>query len=315
MRVALTGASGFVGRHVLEKLLVGGHEVRALYRTPPYVEVPGVTVVRGDLASQEALSELVENVEVVLHVAGAVSAPRASDFHRINLEGTRAVVQAARAAAVKRFIHVSSLAARKPELSPYASSKKDSEDVVFAVAHVMSTCVLRPSAVYGPGDVATLPLLKLLMSRVAVFPGRRDQRFSLVHVDDLAAVCVDAVASMAEGVREIDDLSGGHHWGEMIKLTRAVFGRPSIAGFLPYVAAYGLGMVSSAIASLTGASPMLTTGKVREMYEADWVVDGVNWPRRSHVSLEVGLPQTIRWHQARGDLPRVTAPPRSAHKG
>jgi nucleoside-diphosphate-sugar epimerase len=315
MRVALTGASGFVGRHVLAKLLEAGHDVRALYRMPPKAGVTGVAIVQGDLASLDALSALVKNVEVVLHVAGAVSAPRSDDFHRINVEGTRTVVQAARTAGVRRFIHVSSLAARKPELSPYAASKRAGEDVVFAAAPVMSTCVLRPSAVYGPGDTATLPLLKILMSQVGVVPGRRDQRFSLVHVDDLAAVCADAVSSTAEGVREIDDLSGGHSWGEMIGLTRAVFGRPSIAGFLPYVAAYGLGMMSSAFASLTGASPMLTTGKVREMYEANWVVEGVNWPRRSHVSLDVGLPQTIRWHQARGDLPRVSAPPRSAHKG
>lgn len=314
LRVALTGASGFVGRHVVSQLLARGHVVRALYRTAPPAPATGTTVVIGDLADANALAELVSDCDVVLHVAGAISARDDAGFHAVNVEGTRAVVKAAVAAHVRRLVHVSSLAARQPSLSPYAASKRRGEDVVVEAASKLSTLILRPCAIYGPGDGATLPLLKQLMSRFALLPGRPHQRFSLLQVEDFARVCVAAVEAVDEGIREVDDLSGGHGWDDLVALTRAAFGRPERRFFVPYACAYGLGAVSSVFTRIVGTRAMLTTGKVREMYQADWVVRGENWPRANPVMLAEGLIETIRWHQERGELPSATTPPRSAGK-
>ena len=124
--IVLTGATGFVGRHVLRALLAGGWRVRALVRDPARLRLPtgtpedAVEVVLGDLADDAALARLMEGAEAVVHLAGLVAAAREIDFYAVNAEGARRLAQAAARAGVRRFVHVSSLAAREPELSPYA---------------------------------------------------------------------------------------------------------------------------------------------------------------------------------------------------
>ena len=308
MRIALTGATGFVGLPVSRLLVERGHEVSVLARDPDRVEnARAFRVVTGDLFNKMALAELVSGADAVLHLAGAIKARGREGFFAINKDGTVNLAKAALGGGVKRFVHISSLAAREPHLSAYGASKQAAEQAVAAAG--MKALIIRPPVVYGPGDEATLPLLRELTRSVAIIPGNSGQRFSLIHVDDLAAVLCDAVENECTGLVEVDDLSGGHGWDDLLAITRHVFGTPKNSIFVPFGFASLAGMVFDAWAAVSGHAQMISQGKVRELYHPDWVVTGDNWPRPNPIVLSQGLPATIRWYQDRVKLPRTLPRP------
>ncbi|MEM7637120.1 MAG: SDR family NAD(P)-dependent oxidoreductase, partial [Pseudomonadota bacterium] len=165
LRIAVTGVTGFVGSHLVRRLAARDHEVTALVRDRSRLskKFPASTVVvEGALDDMQAVDKLVGGAEVVVHVAGAIKAVDAAQFMQVNAQGTGAVVDAARRAGVARFVHVSSLAAREPALSAYCASKAEAEAIVAGTAGGMEWMCIRPPAVYGPGDRATLPLVQQL---------------------------------------------------------------------------------------------------------------------------------------------------------
>jgi uncharacterized protein YbjT (DUF2867 family) len=295
MRIALTGATGFAGGPILNALTARGHEISALVRNPASARLPAtVRLVQGNLHDQPKLSDLCKGADVLVHVAGAISARSRDEFMRVNFTGTENIVRAAMGASVKRIVHISSLAARNPWISDYAASKHESEKVVAAAP--ASTIILRPSAVYGAGDKATLPLLKALMQKTAAIPGTPPARFSLIEVTDLAAIVSAAAESNETGTRELDDTEGGHNWADLTAITRVHYGCPVRVHFLPRSLAMSAGYVVSALSKLTGQSAMITPGKVRELYFPDWVVQGAGWPRAKPVLLREGLVKAIDWY-------------------
>ena len=159
LRIAITGVSGFVGSHVVRQLAARGHQLTALVRDRSRLSETfpeSVTVVEGALDDIPALDRLVSQAEVVVHVAGAIKALDAAQFMEINAGGTRSVVEAAKRAGVRRFVHVSSLAAREPDLSAYCASKAEAESIVADLAGSMDWLCVRPPAVYGPGEGGTI---------------------------------------------------------------------------------------------------------------------------------------------------------------
>ena len=306
LRIALTGATGFVGRVVVAGLIAGGYTVRALVRNPSAAALPAdIEMIIGDLADKQALAALSKHADVVLHIAGAIKGLTRQDFFNANLEGTKNVFAAAHAAGVKRLVYVSSLAARLPGISSYAASKLAAEEFLLQQQTSMSILILRPAAVYGEGDVATLPLLKALMSRFGILPGQVGSIFSLIHVDDLAAICVDGVSCAATGVHEIDDGHGGYLWGDLTAITQQAFDRPTYHVHLPKFIAMGLGHGCDLIAAMIGKPLPISADKMREIYHTDWTAKGDGWPRTCPVDLSPGLVRTISWYQARGMLPAI----------
>jgi nucleoside-diphosphate-sugar epimerase len=301
MRVALTGASGFAGGHILSALLAGGHDVSVLARRIVPNQFPeSVKVIIGDLHDAAALQKLTADQDAVIHCAGAITAIREADYFKVNYVGTQNVFKAAQQAEVKRFIFISSLAARMPSISPYAASKRAAEDFLLSSGN---SVILRPSAVYGPGDKATLPLLGALQKRVALVPGQAKSRFSLVHVADLAAVVANAVMSKATGLFEIDDMAGGYSWADFAALNFKHFGTPQHLTYLPKTLVNLVALGAEIGTMFTGLPGMVNRGKVRELYHEDWVVRGENWTRAHPIQLEKGLIETIEWYVAQGWLP------------
>jgi nucleoside-diphosphate-sugar epimerase len=303
--IAVTGATGFVGRAVLAELAADGIQVKALARDPARLPaLPGVTAIKGDLHDKVALLQLCQGAQCLLHLAGAISG-MASDFQRVNAEGTRLVVAAAEEAGVARLVYVSSLAARAPALSHYGNSKARGEQAVQQASRALQTLIIRPCAVYGEGDTATLPLLKALTSRLAMLPGRADAHFSLIHVTDLARVLVDALASDLTGMREVDDAGGPLTWGQVANVTQALCGRPHRMAFVPRGMALAVGGLADIVGILRGQPSMVSVDKMRQLYYPDWVASGPGWPRKNPISLEEGMKRTLTFHMARGDLPRL----------
>lgn len=306
LRVALTGGTGFAGRFILAELLAAGAAVAALARNPAQAGFPpGVRVVAGDLADREALGALCRGADVLIHVAGAITGLSAQDYFRVNRDGTRAVAEAALAEGVGRVIHISSLAARQPELSPYAASKRAAETALVDLVPVERLFILRPGAIYGPGDKATLPLFKELTHRVAVVPGRKGQRFSLIHAADFARVVARAAASQAVGLREVGDtMRGGYDWPELAAVARKIHGKPQRLVYLPKAVPTLVALAAEAWARRRQSPSMINRGKINELYfSGDWVARGDGWPRDDAILLEEGMAETMAWYRAEGWLP------------
>ena len=219
--VALTGASGFVGGHIQQRLVAAGWHVKALTRRPGGLAEagPAVTPVQGDLESGSALSELVSGVDAVIHCAGLVAARKTGDFHRVNTQGTENLLRAATAGGNSpRFILISSLAAREPQISPYAHSKRQAEEHLRQVGAGLDWQILRPPVVYGPGDRATLPLFRQFTRGLVLRPSG-DGRFSMIYVEDLAAAASALLeqGATARRVMELDDgTAGGYGWNDVL---------------------------------------------------------------------------------------------------
>ena len=305
--IALTGATGFVGRAVLLALLNAGHDVKVLVRRPKVGQFPEkVQVVEGDLANGRALAEFVKGADCVVHVAGAISAFSREQFFQANSEGVQSIFSASKLAGVKHFIHISSLAARRPEISAYAESKRGGEEFLQSRKGDMSIAILRPSAIYGPSDKATLPLISALQKKIALIPSTAKARFSLLHVRDFANVVVAAVASEATGLFEVDDLSGGHTWAELAAVNKRDSGLPKRVIYLPYWLVAAIAMFAEVFSFITRKSGMITRDKVRELYQENWVVEGSNWVRPHPIELSKGLVETLEWYRSNGWLAAKT---------
>lgn len=295
--IAVTGATGFIGRRLLSGLVAGGHTVRALTRGAP-VDASGVEWIRAQLTDAVGLDRLVAGTDAVIHCAGAVRGSHYDDFASVNVEGTRALVNAVVRAGAPRLLLLSSLAAREPQLSHYARSKRAAEQVLEA-AEGLTWNAYRAPAVYGPGDVELRPTLDLMRRGIAVVPGHSG-RFSLIHVDDL----VDAIIAWVRcpiasgGIYELDDgTPEGYDWNEVIEVVGALVGRRIVKVPLAHALMLVPGFANLALARLTRRAPMLTPGKLRELFHDDWVARDarlrgeLGWQPR--VGLADGLAETF----------------------
>jgi nucleoside-diphosphate-sugar epimerase len=258
-----------------------------------------VAWIEGDLGDERSLRELVTGTATIVHCAGTVRGASPAGFEEINVEGTRRLVAAAASLPMSpRFLLMSSLAARMPQLSAYAASKRNAELAVEAAPANVRWTVLRPPAVYGPGDRELLPLLRWVARGVAPLPAGGGGRFSLLYVDDLASAVVRWLeCGEAHGrAFEIDDgHPGGYDWDTVL----AVAGRVLRAGgrvrrlAVPLPVLNVAAAANLAAARLVGYQPMLTPGKVREITHSDWLCDSHDFASvagwRAAVRLDEGL--------------------------
>jgi 2-alkyl-3-oxoalkanoate reductase len=281
--VALTGAGGFIGTALRERLVAAGYRVRALYRPRPgrvLHSAPGLEWIAGDLNDGDALAALIKGAEVVVHCAGAVRGARRSEFDLVNEKGVLDTVEAAnRERGCRRFLLFSSLAAREPQLSDYAGSKWRGERALEANAGRLDWVVLRPPAVYGPGDREMLPLFQSMARGLAPIPGTGHGRFSLIHVADLASAVVAWLQTDGDSghTYALDDgHEGGYDWDTVLATAaRVLRGNAPIRRLpIPGPLLRIFGGANLAAARVFGYAPMLTPGKVREVTHDDWVCDG-----------------------------------------
>ena len=309
--VALTGATGFIGRALVPRLLAADWRVKALLRRPDSaLEAEGVQAVRGALGADDSLRDLVAEADVVIHCAGAIKARSRAAFQEINAAGTAGLAATAAAAPQRpRFLLLSSLAAREPGLSDYAASKRQAEAEVARHAGNLDWVALRPPAVYGPGDQATLTLFKQFSRGQAFLPRPADKRVSLLFIDDL----IEAILHLLERPRwqgdviELDDgRPQGYAWTELAEIASAGLEKPVATLSLPRGLLWLPAAANEVLAPLLGRATMLTRGKLRELFHEDWVCrrqsgTALNgW--QGHITFEQGFPRTLAWYKERGWL-------------
>ena len=300
--LAVTGGTGFVGAHLIRMARDAGHPVRALTRKwRPFED--GVEWVEGALDRAESLRRLAEGSDAVIHVAGAINAADRAGFEAVNVGGTAAMIDAARAAGVRRFLHISSLSAREPELSDYGWSKARSERIVAASG--LDWTIIRPPAVYGPGDRETLELFRMARRGLVALPPAG--RFSVIHADDLCRLIVatlDDDDSRGATYEPDDGTPGGWAHRDFAQALGGAFGRArtrTVSAPRPAM------LVAAGLDRLfRGRKAKLTRDRARYYSHPDWAVGPDKRPParlwRPEIETAAGLKATADWYLSEGWL-------------
>lgn len=306
MVTVVTGANGFIGRHLCTTLAHRGYETRP--------------VVRADFTDNR-FERIVDGADILIHAAGATRAPTRAKLRAANVDLTRRAIDAARAAGVKRLVFVSSQAAAGPAHSrdrpireedrpapveEYGISKRDAEDLVRASG--LPATIVRPAAVYGPGDRDFRAMFALARRGLAIHAGNREQWISIIHVRD----CVDGIIRVATATAAV-----GHEyflanndpvqWDTLFELARGAASagrRLNIEIPMPLVRVGAL--LGDAAARITGHAGLLTTQKVLLSAAPYWICSN----ERAHrelgfvpaTPLAAGIAETYRWYLENGGL-------------
>jgi nucleoside-diphosphate-sugar epimerase len=322
MRTLVTGATGFVGSHLVEALRRRGDEVTALARSPAKAAALtplGVRVVAGDLHDRAALRRALEGQEIVYHVAGVVAARSEADFLAANRDGTRNVFEAAAAAGAPRVVFVSSMAAAGPTIrgrplrgdelprpvTAYGRSKLAAEQVVTASPVPWS--IVRPPMVYGPRDQEVLKVFRLARLGIAPVLGDGTQELSAVHGGDLADALIAVATSPAAERRTYYACHPEVFTGaEMARAVGQAMGKSPAVIRVPATIGRGVLMLTEAAARLAGQTTILTADKANEFFQPAWTGDpgpltrDTGW-QAAH-DLRTGLRETYEWYRTAGWL-------------
>jgi uncharacterized protein YbjT (DUF2867 family) len=299
--IAITGGTGFVGGHLLRVARAASYEVRALTRgwRPPQ---DGIDWIEGALDQPESLAALCAGADAIVHIAGLINAATRAGFESVNVGGTLAMIDAARAAGVRRFIHISSLAAREPELSDYGWSKAKAERVVAASG--LDWTILRPPAIYGPGDRETLELFKMARRGLVALPPKG--RFSVLHVEDLCRLILalaDRPDTFLQTYEPDDGRPEGWDHRHFARTLGRVFGKRAATLAMPRMVMQGAARVDRLVRR---SNAKLTPDRVRYFCHPDWVVAPEARPPASlwapAIRTATGLKETASWYQAQGWL-------------
>jgi nucleoside-diphosphate-sugar epimerase len=278
------------------------------------IQGPNIQWILGRLDDPESLAQLLSGSDTVIHGAGIVRGSEWRHFEKVNTEGVARMVQTARQMHPSpRFLLLSSLTAREPQLSHYAASKRLGEKVLESDGGDLEWAVLRPPAVYGPGDREIAPLLQWMCRGVAPQASSRASKFSMLYIDDLADAIV-ALLEQAHWQRSTFELhdgrSGGYHWGEVVQVVSRVAARNVFCFKLPRLMIRTAAAVNLGAARICGYAPMLTPGKVRELEHPDWICDNTvfskatGWQPRT--DLAEGIRRTLVYLKVIADKPNRT---------
>jgi nucleoside-diphosphate-sugar epimerase len=315
--ILVTGGTGFIGSHVLDRLAVAGEPVRALVRRKTKLPA-GVEPAYADLTDAHALPDAVRGVTAIIHIAGVVRAVRPADYYSGNMSATENLARAAAGKGI-RFVHVSSIAACGPcpgpealdeECEPapithYGRSKLEGEHA--ARMHIPDTVIVRPPVVYGPRDTGVYSILKSVSRGVVLQIAGGERWFSMVYVDDLvdgllAAVRTPAAAGRTYFISHPDPLNWSGLGAEAARIMR----RSPVTLRVPVPAAYALGWFGETWGHLTRRPGFVTREKIKEATRPRWVCDS----RRAsaelgvglHTPLTIGLARTLAWYKEAGWL-------------
>jgi dihydroflavonol-4-reductase len=319
----VSGATGFIGSHLCERLIARGHSVTALVRRTSdrhWVHGLPLRTVEADLSNDDGLAWAVKGAQVVFHLAGLTRAHSEAEYLAGNQLTTRRLIEAVRQAGedVKRFLFVSSLAAAGPggaerpmvetdpprPISFYGSSKLAAEREVLAAGPDLPATVVRPPATYGPRDRNLLTVLRSAKRGWAILPNHGRGLASLIHVYDLVDGMILA-ATHPEAVGQTYYLSGqAVTWSQVSDTLEGIVGRRLRHVNLPPMALKMAAEFSELKWLLTGRPQVVSRRKIKDILQPAWVCSDEKARRelgyRPQVSLAEGLAGTYRWYEEQG---------------
>ena len=293
MKALVTGATGFIGSHLVEALVQRGVRVRCLVRPTSrlkWLEGLPVEFIYGDCQEKDSLRRSVQDVQQVFHLAGTAKAIEEKTYFEVNAQGTRNLVHACleHNPGLEKFIYVSSQAAAGPcrddgkkkesdrcqPVSAYGRSKRLGEELALSHSHELPLVILRPCSVYGPRDKAFYCLFKCLSKGIKLDLSGYVQHLSMIYVHDLvSAILLAAEARTDSG--EIFFLSDGQDY-RMAEIGDLCAKAVEITAFrlrLPKQVAFGIAWLAAYFSKVTGKPALISSGRLEEMLQPNWRCD------------------------------------------
>jgi uncharacterized protein YbjT (DUF2867 family) len=267
MKVFLTGATGFVGRNMLKRLLAEGHSVRALVREPEKagdLKETGVELAAGDVADGTGLDQGMQGCDAVIHLVGIIVEKGKNTFERVHHIGTRNVVEAAKRAGIKRLVQMSALGARADGAAEYQITKWKGEEEVRGSG--IAYCILRPSLIFGEGDGFVTQMMETMRSAPLFrpVPGDGKPKFRPVFIDDMTtcfarALTVEAATNQTVELGGADELTLNEVLAEIARC--AGVRKPAVHVPMPLMFA------GAAVAEKLLKNPPVTVGQLKMLRE------------------------------------------------
>lgn len=320
-KVLVTGASGFIGGHVVHALRSQGIAVRCLVRKTSrlaFIEALAPELAFGDVTQPETLVRAIEGVDTVVHCAGLTKAASRAEFLRINQFGSSnlyAVCKAQRHA-IRKIVHLSSLAALGPSIdgkpvaeeslprpvSDYGESKLAGQRAAESCMDALPISIVIPPAVYGPYDADFLVYFRFVARGIIPLIGRSTRYLSLIYAKDLArAVVAILVSDQTTGKSYIVDDGNIHTWTGMAKAIGEAMAKTPRALHVPVAAARGFGVLGDLYAKITGKTCLISSQKLRELLATSWTCSSrricAELGFQPQYPLERGIKETLAWYR------------------
>lgn len=324
-RIALTGATGFLGSHIADGLMARGHAVRAAVRPTSdrrWIAGKGIETLTVDLTDPEAGCAFLSGCEGLIHCAGTVTAPDEETYRRANVQTTEALLQAAAdtwsgGERDRPFVLISSLAAHGPAslaapareedpsrpITAYGRSKRAAEERVLDGGWSFRRAILRPPSLYGPRDREFQPLFRAALRGFTARLGDRLTGLSLVDGRDAAAAAIALLHERrAEGLFFVDDGHRGYSLDEMREALESMAARKIRTLRVPL----GLLKLLAGMPGGLALGPLLNPDRIRDLDSPGWVCDGskleqtTGWQARR--PLAEGFVETVAFMKEQGWL-------------
>jgi len=322
MIISITGATGFIGSHLADRMLALGHSVRALVRRTSnlrWLAGKAITLVEGDILDTESLRPFIEHADYIFHVAGVVKARSREEYFQGNEIATRNLLEATKhfAPHTKRFLHVSSQTVSGPSqsadrpvkesdpcapITTYGESKRAAELAVQEYSPVFPWTIVRPPAVYGPRDTEIFIYFQTIAKGLHSMIGFDEKKLSLIHATDLVrGMHMAAEAANTVGQTYFISSEKFYSWPEVGKVTASVMDRKYFSVRVPHFMVYTIAIVAQTIAALQKRPATLNLEKARDITRAFWTCDPSkalkDFGFKQERTLEEGIRQTIEWYK------------------
>ena len=319
--IFLTGATGFIGSHVAQKLVLQNHKVTCLVRKTSkldWIENLPIQMCKGSLDNPNSYKNAIMDTEYIIHIAGVTKAANDDGYYIGNFELTKNLLETIDDVGknLQRFLLVSSQAAVGPSptadpidedypcqpITSYGKSKLMAEQITFDFSEKYPVTVIRPPAVYGPRDTDIYLFFKYLRNGFNLSIGKVDQLLSLVFVDDLARGIVDAIFA-SKAINNLyflcDDTP--YRWSYVAQFVADYMNKKYFNLNIPYFIAYALAFVLEKYAVWTNRTTILNREKIYEIKQPYWVISPEKAKKdllyKTDYPLKEGIKHTIQWYE------------------
>ena len=321
MKALVTGGTGFIGCHLIEKLSQRGVEIVSVAKDGQNAELLrqlGAKVITGDLNNGIRWDEALDGVDIVFHLAGVTRSRFARDYYEGNTKATHRFTEvcALRAASLKRFVYVSSQTAAGPSpdgsplvedapchpVSHYGKSKLLAEEEVRKAGARLPWTIVRPSAVYGPRDREWYEYIRMILHGFQLLVGFGTKSMNLIHADDLAdGILLAGTAPQAVGQTYFLGSERAYSTLEIGMMMARVLNKHAIKVRVPHALTYAVGAIEGAVGKVTGHDVFFNFQKAKESVQTAWTCSIEKAKRElgfaPHIPLEDGVRSTCEWYR------------------